>query len=427
MIRAPTSGNPVGRLHEHLAVGGVEAPGDLAGQLDVLALVVAHRHLVGAVEQDVGRLQHRVQEQARAHQFLLARGLLLELVHALEVAVGRDRAEQPAELRVLVNVGLAEEDAARRVEARGQQRGRGVEHVAGERLRLVGHARGVEVHDAVDGRVAAVLALHVLADGPEVVAEVLAAGGLDAAEDAHGAESARGLAARRGRSGSRVPPCPAHHRPLGRAGLVEAAHRGGVRGAARDLRVLARPPRGSSGGRRRSGPAAPSSPSRWARSSAPPPPAAGSRRWAGARRGRAAAWPGRASSRPARRARLGPRARTRACRCGRRPRAGTRPRPPRRAAPSGSSRSAPPPRRPRAGRRRPASGCTRRSARTPRSCPGSRAACRSTSAGRSPGRSAAPSRCRPRAAPPGARAGRARSGRTRRSARRPGRRRHAAA
>jgi hypothetical protein len=41
----------------------VEADRDVAGDLDVLALVVADRHLLGVVEQDVGRLQRRVGEQ----------------------------------------------------------------------------------------------------------------------------------------------------------------------------------------------------------------------------------------------------------------------------------------------------------------------------------------------------------------------------
>jgi hypothetical protein len=44
------------RLHEHLAVRRVEPARDLARQLEVLALVLADRHLVGLVEQDVGRL-----------------------------------------------------------------------------------------------------------------------------------------------------------------------------------------------------------------------------------------------------------------------------------------------------------------------------------------------------------------------------------
>ena len=49
--------------------------------------------------------------------------------------------------------------------------------------RVLRHGDRVQVDDAVD-RLAAVLPLDVLADRPDVVAEVLAAGRLDAAEDA---------------------------------------------------------------------------------------------------------------------------------------------------------------------------------------------------------------------------------------------------
>ena len=114
----PVLGDHVRGLDKQFPVGGVEASRDLAGELDVLALVVLDRHLVGVVEQDVRRLQHRIEEQARAHELLLARRLVLELVHAKQVAVRGDRAEQPAELRVLADVGLAKEDAALGVEAR---------------------------------------------------------------------------------------------------------------------------------------------------------------------------------------------------------------------------------------------------------------------------------------------------------------------
>src|SRR5262245_63305386 len=48
------------------------------------------------------------------------------------------------------------------------------------------HGRRVEIDDAVDRRVAAVLAFDVVDDRADVVAEVLAPGGLDAGEDAHG-------------------------------------------------------------------------------------------------------------------------------------------------------------------------------------------------------------------------------------------------
>ena len=63
MTRPPVAGD--GRLGQpqRLAEAAVEALGDVAGELEVLALVVAHRNPVGVVEQDVGRLQHRVGEE----------------------------------------------------------------------------------------------------------------------------------------------------------------------------------------------------------------------------------------------------------------------------------------------------------------------------------------------------------------------------
>ena len=56
MIRAPTCGNPRLGHDQRLAEAGVEALGDVAHQLDVLALVLADRHLVGAVGEHVGGL-----------------------------------------------------------------------------------------------------------------------------------------------------------------------------------------------------------------------------------------------------------------------------------------------------------------------------------------------------------------------------------
>ena len=50
---------------EGLLVAVVEALREVAGQLEVLALVLADGHVVRAVEQDVGRLEDRVGEQAR--------------------------------------------------------------------------------------------------------------------------------------------------------------------------------------------------------------------------------------------------------------------------------------------------------------------------------------------------------------------------
>ena len=95
--------------------------------------------------------------------------------------MGGDRGEQPGQLGVLAHVGLAEEDAALGIEAGGEQdRGRVVDALA-QLGRVVGDRERVQVDDAEDRRLAPLLALDVLADRADVVAEVLAAGRLDAA------------------------------------------------------------------------------------------------------------------------------------------------------------------------------------------------------------------------------------------------------
>ncbi len=198
----PDLGDAHLRHDQGLAEALVEAAGDLAHQLDVLALVVADRHLGRPVGEHVGGHQHRVEEERRRDEFLLRR-LVLELGHAVEIAVRGDRREQPGQLAVLAHVGLAEEDAALRVEAGGEQdRGRVVEPLA-QLGRVVGDRDRVQVDDAEDRRVAAILALDVLPDRPDVVAEVLAAGGLDAREDDRVRSQLRSLF--RGRDGCLSP------------------------------------------------------------------------------------------------------------------------------------------------------------------------------------------------------------------------------
>ena len=94
---------------EGRAVAGVEPGGQVPAQLEVLALVLPDRHLVGLVEQDVGGHQHRVGEQPdvgalRAH----LGGLVLELGHPLGLPEPGQAAEDPAQLGVLGHVGLQE-------------------------------------------------------------------------------------------------------------------------------------------------------------------------------------------------------------------------------------------------------------------------------------------------------------------------------
>ena len=89
---------------------GVEPLGDVAGDFDVLALVVADRDLVGVVQQDVGRLECGVREQAGRDKVVLI-ALVLELCHAAEFAEAHVALHQPRQFGVFSNVRLNEERA----------------------------------------------------------------------------------------------------------------------------------------------------------------------------------------------------------------------------------------------------------------------------------------------------------------------------
>ena len=125
----------------------VPLPGDLAGQLEVLSLILAHRHQVRAVEQDVGGHQHRIVEQPGRDTFETLR-LIFELRHPLQLADRRDRVEQPLELAVLGDVRLHEQDRALRVDARGEQPDRHVARPLRQTGLVVLAGDGVQIHHA---------------------------------------------------------------------------------------------------------------------------------------------------------------------------------------------------------------------------------------------------------------------------------------
>jgi segregation and condensation protein A len=178
---------------EQLAVAAVEALRELAGELEVLALVVAHGHPVRLVEKDVGSHEHWVGEEANPHR-LLAVPLGLELGHAAQLAHGRGALEQPGEARVLGDVALDEDRGDIGVQADREQVHRCSEALLAQVRGVDLLGQRVQVDHAVQ-RVVAPLVRNPLAERPDVVAEVKVAGGLDAREDArHGARSYAGRA-----------------------------------------------------------------------------------------------------------------------------------------------------------------------------------------------------------------------------------------
>ncbi len=168
---------------ERLPEPAVEPLREVAGQLDVLALVLAHRDLVGLVEQDVRDLEDRVGEEADGGPVgALLGGLVLELRHPRGLAEAGEAVHHPAELGVLGHMALDEERAPLRVQAGREQLGHREPGVGPQLGGVLRHGDRVQVHDHVEG-VVRLLERHPLAHRAQVVAEVeRAGGGLDPGE-----------------------------------------------------------------------------------------------------------------------------------------------------------------------------------------------------------------------------------------------------
>jgi hypothetical protein len=155
-------------------------------EFEVLLLVLAHRDPVGAVEDDVRGLQHRVGEQPGVHVVGLVLALVLELRHTVQVAQRRQAREHPGELGVLRHVGLHEHRGALRIHARREHSDRHFADGAPQRVGIRTLRQRVEVHDAEE-RLVLLLQPDPVDQGAEVVADVQVSGRLDAGHDArHG-------------------------------------------------------------------------------------------------------------------------------------------------------------------------------------------------------------------------------------------------
>jgi segregation and condensation protein A len=157
----------------------VEANCGVAGDLDVLSLILADRDVIGVVEEDVGGLEGRVGEQPTADEVLLALGrLVFELGHPRQFAVAHGALHDPAELIVFEHMALGEDGRHVGVEADGEQHRSGAQGRSTHLTRFVGDREGMEVDHSVE-RIGTVLTVDPIAQCSEVVAEVQVAGGLD--------------------------------------------------------------------------------------------------------------------------------------------------------------------------------------------------------------------------------------------------------
>ena len=161
----------------------IEAARDPARELEVLELVLADRHVLGLVEQDVGGLQHGIVEDADVDAVGVLLGLVLELRHALEVAEPRDAVEHPRELGVLGHHRLQEQQRPLGVDAEREQVD---DHLVDPARHVLGRVRlrdRVVVDDAIDRALVLVLQCDPVTNRTQVVAEVKLARRLDPGEN----------------------------------------------------------------------------------------------------------------------------------------------------------------------------------------------------------------------------------------------------
>ena len=160
------------------AVQVIEAARDFARDLDVRRLVFADRHEAGLVDQDVGRLQKRVAEEAVGREVAVLEffDLILVARHALEPCERRPHRQQREQLGVLGQAALDEDRRLFRVDAGGEPVDHHVVDIAFDDLAVfVMRGQRVPVGDEVEAVVFG-LQPHPVLQRAVVVTEVQRAG-----------------------------------------------------------------------------------------------------------------------------------------------------------------------------------------------------------------------------------------------------------
>ena len=166
---------------EGVGVERIEALRDIAGEFQVLRLVVADGDDTRLVEQDIGGHEDGVLEEPVADGFLFG-GLYLVLRHAFEPADGRDAGEHPGELGVGGHGGLHHDGAILGVDSGGEIEGGDLIDFGAQFGRILIDCDGVQVHDTENALVV-VLDANPVFERAEVISDVKITGGLHSGED----------------------------------------------------------------------------------------------------------------------------------------------------------------------------------------------------------------------------------------------------
>lgn len=152
---------------------------DVARDLDVLFLIVAHRHKIGLIEQNVRRHQRGIGEQAHVDVFRVLLRLVFELRHARQLAHIGEAVEHPSEFRVRGHMGLEIDQALVRIQARGQVQAHQLQAVLPQLRGILPHGDRVQIHDGIQA-IVFFLQRAKIAQRADVIAQMQVARGLNA-------------------------------------------------------------------------------------------------------------------------------------------------------------------------------------------------------------------------------------------------------
>ena len=114
----------------------------LLGNLDVLLLIIADRHVSALVQEYVSALEHWIHIQPEGN-FLQGGALLSELGQPRQCRHRAQAAQYPREFRVFGHPRLLEQNALVGVQAAAEQRGRHVHGVFVENRRILGRTHQI--------------------------------------------------------------------------------------------------------------------------------------------------------------------------------------------------------------------------------------------------------------------------------------------
>src|SRR3546814_16188542 len=100
----------------------------------MLLLIFAHGNMGRLVEQNVGSLQHGIDEQANAGTLAVLACLVLELRHAIEPTHARGAIQKPGKFSMGGHPGLIKKDGTTRIEPGGNTSGGTFRDVADAQL-----------------------------------------------------------------------------------------------------------------------------------------------------------------------------------------------------------------------------------------------------------------------------------------------------